>query len=558
MSLQLIGSRLLAPHFGNSIFVWTSLIGVMLGFMALGNVIGGRLADRKNSPDLLFLVLLLLSVSISLVAMVGGWALGALAGIESMRTGMVLGSVILFAIPCVLFGMVLPASIRLRMQAVTDSGANIGGLSAISMMGNIAGTFATGFWLIAAVGSRSLLAWIALLILFLATLMGLSLRSRQMNQMGDWWQGGRRQLTNSRKLLALGVAAAFVIAAFVWQPTHASLQEFRVFDTLYDQYFVGEQIMPSRTIDMNNDIDPALIDPAALSRSAPEMRPVRFLANSPRAMESAIYLDTMQPYFFEYYAYYNLAAAAAPGLQDAGNVLMIGGGAFVYPRFFFQQYPQARMDVVEIDSRLLDEAQENFAFVPPHNMNIYLEDGRMFLNRNARAARQARTLSDAGAVYNSTGTTESAVDDGSLYDLVIIDAFTSANNVPFQLTTLQSMQHCYDLLSDDGILVMNLIASVEGEGSQFLASQYLTLREVFPQVEVYVVRAGEIEPGAPRNVAIIAAKNPRMNLGSTLRQIDPQLTSRHISADALRATSSAMVLTDDFAPVDQMLISVNR
>jgi len=533
MSLQLVGSRLLAPHFGNSIFVWTSLIGVMLGFMALGNFLGGRLADRITSSNLLFWILTLLSASISLAAVVGTWALGFFAEIESLRVGMVLSSVMLFAVPCTLFGMVLPASIRLRMHAVVDSGTNVGTLSAVSMMGNIAGTFATGFWLIAFVGSRSLLAWIALLVLFLAVVMGLSfprLRSKMRpstsNTEGssdaDCQQLAEPPSPPLYKLIVLGIAMTLVAAAFVWHPQPAATQDLRLFDSLYGQYFVGER---------------------AIAGFDEEPRTIRFISNSSKAMESAIYADTLEPFYFEYYAFYDLAAALS---TEPRTALMIGGGAFVYPRFFFQQYPQARMDVVEIDPALLDEAKENFGFEPHEGLNIYLEDGRMFLNR---AAQRAISAQDGTGDNNDKDSS-----DNGLYNLVILDAFNSANNIPFQLATLESMQRCADVMTEDGVLVMNMIASVKGEGSQLLASQYLTLREVFPQVEVFTVNNRTIEEGLPRNIAIIATKDDVFDLQRKLEQLNPQLASQRVNLDI----SEAMVLTDDFAPVDQMLISVNR
>jgi len=523
MSLQLIGSRLLAPHFGSSIFVWTSLIGVMLGFMALGNFIGGRLADRITSTDLLFWILAALSTSISLVAMIGAWSLGFFTEIESLRMGMLLGSVALFAIPCTLFGMVLPTSIRLRMNAVQDSGANIGSLSAISMTGNIAGTFATGFWLIALVGSRSLLAYLALLLLILAIVMGVSL-SRGGSR--DWWQGGRDGGNTIQKFGMIALAAVLVAGAFVWHPPAASLRDMRVFDTLYDLYLVGEQEV-------------------AQSADVYDLRPVRFLANNPRAWESAVFADNLDPFYFQYYGFYDLAGRLAAQSAQGGagteelNSLMIGGGAFIYPRFFFEQYPDSRMDVVEIDAALLDESVENFGFVPKDNMHLFFEDGRMFLNR---AVNQVQSEAGAGAEQYGP------------YDFVILDAFNSANNVPFQLTTRESMQHCADLMTDDGILVMNMIATTEGEGAQFLASQYRTLQEVFQQVEVFTVTFGAVQAGTPRNISIIATNSTNFDLRRTIEGLDPERAAQRIQPDL----NNALLLTDDFAPVDQMLIGVNH
>src|SRR3989338_8345165 len=105
MILELIGSRILAPYLGTSIFVWSSLIGIILGALSLGYYLGGRLS--KNNPRLVFLttILLLAGLSILLLTIIKTPVLEI-----AMSLGVKIGSVVatlgLFALPSVILGMV--------------------------------------------------------------------------------------------------------------------------------------------------------------------------------------------------------------------------------------------------------------------------------------------------------------------------------------------------------------------------------------------------------------------------------------------------------------------
>jgi len=452
----------------------------MLGFMALGNYLGGKLADRVTSPDILFWVLVSLSVSIALVTIFESLLLGEFAGLSSIRTGMVIGSILLFCLPCTLFGVVTPATTRLRLRNLQSSGANMGGLYALSTLGSIVGAFVTGFWLMALVGSSRLLALIAVLVMILALSLAFPLGSHP-----------------SRKILALLVAFACIVGAFVWRPISPLMTDLRPFDTAYDRYMVGE------------------LEEASTGRL------VRYLSHNPRSMESAVYADTYEPYIFDYYRYYDLALDIAPAPR---STLLIGGGVLVYPRHQIKQYPDSRIDVVEIDPALYTEASNNFGYLSTPQIRLTFEDGRVFLNKTNKH-----------------------------YDAVILDAFKSSNNVPFQLTTRESMQRCYSALNEGGVLVMNVLASYKGDGARFINAQYKTLKEVFPQVEVYLVTEGE-RPQDPQNISLIAYKGTNRDLKARLQKADAKLASRNITLDA----EGAPMLTDDFAPVDQLLLNVNK
>jgi predicted membrane-bound spermidine synthase len=471
MVLELVGSRLLAPFFGNSLFVWTSLIGVMLGFMALGGFLGGRLADKRLSMNTLFWILLAASISISLVAFVENGLLAKLAEGENLRLAAVLSATLLFAIPSSLLGMVSPYCTRLRLHELADSGATVGSLYALSTFGSIVGTFAAGFWLIARIGSHDLVSWLAAGVLALSLLV-LSPFA---------WKRAAAALA----ALVLVLAAMFSANAYAGS-----------FDTQYDRYFIG------RGADENG-------------------RAIVTLARDNYSIESATYVDDGEPYLLEYYGYYDLALAAAPKVE---RTLLIGGGAFSYPRHQLAQHPDSVTDVVEIDPDLVDVARTTFALRDDPRMNVIVEDGRTFLNSS-----QER------------------------YDAILIDAFKSASSIPYQLTTRESMQRCYDLLGDKGTLAMNIVGSPTGPGSRFLWAEYATLKKVFPQVKVFAVydpnQTGEIQ-----NMSVIASKDRTADLAQSLSELAPESMAHRVLPPA--GTDQLPLITDDFAPVDQYLMDL--
>lgn len=475
MVLELVGSRLLAPYFGNSLFVWTSLIGVMLGFMALGGFLGGRLGDRHLSTKVLFWILLGASMSISLVSFLENAILSSLAEETALRVAAVSSAAILFAIPSTLLGMVSPYCTRLRLHALADSGATVGSLYALSTIGSIVGTFAAGFWLIARIGSHDLVAWLAAAVFVLATPLALPLSGRRI----------------------AGLGATFVIlvgAMYLTSTTEGS------FDTEYDRYFISHEIEKET------------------------MRPVATLARDNYSIESATYIDNGEPFMLDYYDYYDFALASAPSVD---RTLLIGGGAFSYPRHQLALYPDSIADVVEIDPTLIEVARTEFGLEDDPRLNIAVQDGRMFLNRSDEA-----------------------------YDVILIDAFKSASSIPYQLTTYEAMSECYRLLDGDGVLAMNLIASRDGAGSRFVWAEYVTLKAIFPQVEVFIVHDTD-DTELVQNISIIASKSKTVNLADVVARVAPELASQRLPESELpEGFNSIRLITDDFAPVDQYLMNL--
>ncbi len=251
------------------------------------------------------------------------------------------------------------------------------------------------------------------------------------------------------------------------------------------------------------------------------MRPVVGLSPTiDGGSESIIYADTGEPVMVPYFAYYDAAFKLVP---DVRRTLLIGGGAFGYPRHQLADYPASRTDVVEIDPKLVDVSRSSFFLKDDPRLRIILEDGRTYLDRA----------------------------DGP-YDVVMLDAFKSKGSVPYQLTTRESMRHCYDLLDGHGILAMNLLTSIRGTDSKFLTAEVATVKTVFPRVEVYAVQ----DPGSAgerQNLSIIASKDPALDLRSAIERVAPDLASHRLDFEIPPETR---ILTDDYAPVDQYLVGL--
>ena len=163
MILEIVGARVLAPYLGTSIFVWTSLIGIILGSLSLGYWWGGKLADRRPSYRAFALIICLSGIFVTLITFSKEIVLLAIQGaISDVRMGAAVATLALFAVPSVLLGMVSPYAVKLRVDDLDKSGATVGYLYAISTIGSIIGTFLAGFVLIAYFGNTRILLVLAI------------------------------------------------------------------------------------------------------------------------------------------------------------------------------------------------------------------------------------------------------------------------------------------------------------------------------------------------------------------------------------------------------------
>ena len=214
--------------------------------------------------------------------------------------------------------------------------------------------------------------------------------------------------------------------------------------------------------------------------------------------------------------YIRLLADVTASLPDGPlRVLHIGGGGFSLPRYISAVRPGSTNTVLELDAELVTIAEDQLGLTDADGLDIRTGDARLHL---------------ADLPTNS-------------FDLIVGDAF-SGDSVPWHLTTVEVAHEIDRLLTTDGAYAMNVI---DGNESRFARAQLATLNEVFDQLLV-IHPAGNI-PTWPLNQILVASHSPIPALEIDPvdgRQLDSHLVTEFIGTDAV-------VLTDSFAPADQLL-----
>ena len=332
MALEKVGSRLLAPVFGDSIFVWGSLIGVVMTSLALGYYLGGRYADIEPSFRTFSFIISAAGGLIIPIPFFANFILETVlrSGLGE-RYGPVLASILLLAAPTTLLGMVSPYAIRLATRSLASIGGVSGGLYSVSTGGSIFGTFFTVFVLIPNFGVRAILLGLGAA-LILVSLTGLAREQKVMTILILVMM----MLIPSSGLL--GGSISIFTGDVVYQK-----------DTAYSSLTVVDQ-------------------PGQGTR-------VLYLNNMPH---SACYLNGSNGAVFEYTDYFNMGFVLNPGIE---RVLFIGGGGFSGPKQFLEYYPRVTVDVVEIDPEVVRVAKEYFFVRDDPRLSIHVADGRAFLGR---------------------------------------------------------------------------------------------------------------------------------------------------------------------------------
>src|SRR3984893_1429835 len=169
--IELIAGRIMAPYIGVSLYTWTSVIGVVLAGMSVGNYLGGLVADRRASRRTLGLVFLARSVA-SLGILVVTQAVVVANVRLSFLPRIVFDTTAIFFLPSLVLGMISPIVVKLALADLGRAGNTVGTIYACSTVGSIVGTFLTGFWLISWLGSRAIVWLVAVVLLLMGLVIG--------------------------------------------------------------------------------------------------------------------------------------------------------------------------------------------------------------------------------------------------------------------------------------------------------------------------------------------------------------------------------------------------
>lgn len=175
LSIEILGTRVLGPFYGVTIYLWSALITVTLLALSIGYVLGGRLADKNPGMRRLCILILIAGILILLIPLIKRPVL-VFAEPLGLRLAVLVAALILFSIPLTLLGMISPLLIKIRTTHLNVVGSTVGGLYAISTIGSVVSALCTGYLLIPYFGVNRLLL-VTGLSLVLVALPGLLSRS---------------------------------------------------------------------------------------------------------------------------------------------------------------------------------------------------------------------------------------------------------------------------------------------------------------------------------------------------------------------------------------------
>lgn len=338
MAVELGASRLLAPYFSSSQIVWTIIIGTIMIAMALGNIYGGRYADKNPNPDKLYGRILIAAIWIALIPVAGKYVILGISAVLILAVNSnfliwagFLACMAIFVFPLFLLGTVTPSLVKYTMESLSDSGKTVGMLNASNTIGSILGTFLPTFVTIPAVGTS------VTFLIFSGILLLLSLL---------YFISAKRGLGR----MAVGVILFLICCATGYSDSFAFWENGLTYE--------GESVY--NYLQVKEEDDSVILSTNVLF-----------------GVQSILKKDDS---FTGMYYDYALAAPLMAGAmeKDDMKVLVLGNGTGTFMTQCGRCFDNMQMKGVEIDEKITTLAREYFAL--PEDADVITYDGRAYLN----------------------------------------------------------------------------------------------------------------------------------------------------------------------------------
>ena len=469
MILELIAARVLSPYVGSSNLIWTTIIGIMLTSMSIGYWFGGKMADKNKENDIKILSnsLLISAIATSVIPILEVIFIDVLSQLSSnLILVAIICATVTFGIPSFLLATVSPIAVKIKNNSMDHIGATSGKISSLSTIGSIFGTFFAGFILIPNLGVRNIILGCSILLWILSVYL--------FNKKDKKYY----ILMIVELLIIIGLN---VLGGYLFQVRNPEIT--RDVDSEYSRIWVtnldvGETTYKTLQVDTGLE--------SYINQETGEM--------------GATYL-----YYYDLFEYYD---------KEANDALMIGGAAYTYPMHYLKKYENKTIDVVEIDEKMTQIAEEEFGLDKNNpNLGLITQDGRSYLNYNEKK-----------------------------YDTVFIDAFKGLN-APFELTTYEAMQKVYNSLDENGTVITNIISAIEGDDADFIKYEYSTYKAIFDDVKVFQVNPNHSDD-EEQNLILVGIKGNE-NINTDKEEEYGELLSNEIKD----FTSDKPIITDDYAPI---------
>ena len=512
MAVELGASRLLAPYFSSSQIVWTIIIGTIMIAMALGNIFGGRSADKNPDPDRLYRRILIAAIWIAAIPVLGKYVILGISGllIITISTNLLIWAalfacLVIFVFPLFLLGTVTPSLIKFSVDSLENSGSIAGRLGAFNTIGSIIGTFLPTFVTIPAVGTSMTFLIFSGILLVLGVVYFVSPGQGGTQDAGTE-DGGTQEVlrsqksfkpVNGKRLIAVSLIAFILCSVFGHNDSFAFWEKGLTYEgeSVYNYLQVKE-------------------DDQSIALSTNVLFGVQSILMKNSAL-TGMYYD---------YAMASLYMADVQN-KDHLDVLILGNGTGTFATQSERYFENLTIEGVEIDGKIIDLADRYFE--QPEDVTVTEYDGRAYLN---------------------------AVDHQ--YDVIMVDAFRDIT-IPFQMSSIEFFSEVKDHLTDDGVMVVNLNMRGDEPGD---INHYLcdTISAVFD--EVYTA-----DVPYTTNRELFASNRVRMRSGDNAGV--SKMLQRGIAAEGreelrvlMQTISDALVqyeagdlvMTDDKAPVEML------
>ena len=341
MAVELGASRLLAPYFSSSQIVWTIIIGTIMIAMALGNLYGGRAADKNPNPDKLYGRIIIAALWIAAIPVVGKYIIIGISAllIFTVNSNFLIiagfaACMVIFVFPLFLLGTVTPSLVKFTVDSLDDSGSIVGKLNASNTIGSIIGTFVPTFISIPAVGtSISFLIFAGILLLLCLV----------------YFMSAKENFTQAKKV-PISIML-FIVCCFLG---HDNSFAFWQDDLTYE----GESIY--NYLQVYEDEHEVVLSTNVL-----------FGVQS-------VYLkdEGLTGMYYDY-------AMAAPYMagvneKDGLDILILGNGTGTFASQCKRYFDNTEIEGVEIDEKITSLAKQYFHL--PEDVRVTTYDGRAYLN----------------------------------------------------------------------------------------------------------------------------------------------------------------------------------
>jgi spermidine synthase len=338
MAVELGASRLLAPYFSSSQIVWTIIIGTIMIAMALGNIYGGRSADKDPNPDKLYIRILIAAIWIAAIPIVGKYIILLISGllvitinINFLIWAAFFSCAVIFVFPLFLLGTTTPSLVKYTTDNLEDNGRTVGSIIAFNTIGSIIGTFVPTFITIPTVGTSMTFLIFAGILLVLALIYFVSTKVK-------------------KRASIVGVVLFVLCLIFSGFDSFAFWED----NLLYE----GESIY--NYLQVKEDDDRIILSTNVLF-----------------GVQSLYMKDGgLTGMYYEH-------ALMGPLMADVMNkdnteILVLGMGTGTYAKQCQEYFDRVTIEGVEIDEKIVDLSTEYFEF--PEDIPVTTYDGRAFLN----------------------------------------------------------------------------------------------------------------------------------------------------------------------------------